>query len=73
MYAGSRVISAYIREKGIKSHVQKIIGVFRDDLGNNKGIIMVHGVQRVYRGTGEAIKCDQLCVVKSTVTPRNDF
>ena len=42
MYAGLRVISAYIREKGIKSHVQKIIGVFRDDLGNIKGTKMVH-------------------------------
>ena len=45
-----------IREKGIKSRVQQIIDVFRDDLGNIKGTIMVHGVQRVYRGTGKAIK-----------------
>ena len=56
MYAGLGVISAYIREKGFKSRVQQIIGVFRDDLGNIKGTIMVHGVQRVCRGTGKAIK-----------------
>ena len=56
MYAGLRSIFAYIWEKGIKSHVQQIIGVFRDDLGNIKGTIMVHGVQRVCRGIGEAIK-----------------
>ena len=56
MYVGLRVISTYIREKGIKSHVQQIMGVFMDDLGNIKGIIMVHGVQRVCRGTGNAIK-----------------
>ena len=56
MYAGLGVISAYIREKGIKSRVQKIIGVFRDDLGNIKGTIIFHGVQRVYRGIGKAIK-----------------
>ena len=56
MYAGLRVISAYIRDKGIKSCIQQIIGVFRDDLGNIKGTILVHGVQRVYRGTGKAIK-----------------
>ena len=44
MYAGLRSISVYIREKGIKSHVQQIIGVLRDDLGNINGTIMVHGV-----------------------------
>ena len=55
MYAGLRVISTYIREKGIKSCVQKIIGVFMDDLGNIKGTKIVHGAQRVYRGTGKAI------------------
>ena len=44
MYAGLRVISACIREKGFKSHVWKIIGVFRDDLGNIKGTKMVHEV-----------------------------
>ena len=53
MYAGLRVISAYIHEKGFKSHVWKITGVFRDDIGNIKGIKNVHGVQRVYRGTSE--------------------
>ena len=56
MYAGLRVKSTYIREKGIKSRVQQIIGVFKDDIGNIKGTIMVHGVQRVYKGTGNAIK-----------------
>ena len=56
MYAGLRIISAYIHEKGIKSRVQQIIGVFRDDLENIKGTILVHGVQRVCRGTWKAIK-----------------
>ena len=56
MYVGLRVISAYIHEKGIKSRIQQIIGAFRDDLGNIKGTIMVLGVQRVYRGSGKAIK-----------------
>ena len=36
MYAGLRVISTYICENGLKSHVWKITGVFRDDLGNIK-------------------------------------
>ena len=45
-----------VHEKGIKSRIQQIIGVFRDDLGNIKGTIMVHGVQRVCRVTGKAIK-----------------
>ena len=53
MYVGLRVISAYIREKGIKSHIHTIIGVFRDDLRNIKGIKKLYGVQRVYRGIGE--------------------
>ena len=53
---GLRVKSAYIREKGIKSYVWKSLHVFRDDLGNIKGTKMVHGVKRVYRGTGKAIK-----------------
>ena len=44
-----------IHEKGIKSHVWKITGVFRDDLRNMKSRKMVHGVQRVYRGIGKAI------------------
>ena len=56
MYAGLRVISVCIREKGFKSHVHQIIGVFRDDLGNMKGTIIVYGVQSVYRGIGKAIK-----------------
>ena len=55
MYAGLGVISMYICEKGIKIRVQQIMSVFRDDLGNIKGTKMVHGVQRVYRGTGKAI------------------
>ena len=55
MYMGLRVISACIREKGFKGHVQQIMSVFRDDLGNIKGTKMVHGVQRVCRGTGKAI------------------
>ena len=55
MYAGLRVISTYISEKGIKRHVQQITGVFRGDLGNIKITKMVHGVQRVCRGTWKAI------------------
>ena len=54
-YVGLRVISVCIREKGLKIHVWKITGVFRDDLGNIKGTKIVHGVQRVYRRIGEAI------------------
>ena len=34
MYTGLRSIYAYICEKGIKSHVQQIMSVFRNDLGN---------------------------------------
>ena len=34
MYAGLRSISMYIHENGIKSHVQQITGIFRDELGN---------------------------------------
>ena len=44
MYAGLRVIFAYIREEGIKSHVQQIMSVFRDDIGNIKAKKIVHGV-----------------------------
>ena len=55
MYTGLRVISTYIHEKGIKRRIQQIMGVFRDDLGNTKGTKIVHGVQRVCRGTGKAI------------------
>ena len=55
MYAGFWVISAYIREKRLKSHVWHIIGVFRDDLGNIKGTKIMHGIQRVCRGTGKDI------------------
>ena len=56
MYVGLRSISAYICKKGIKSHVQLIMNVFRDDLGNIKGTKIVHGVQRVSRGIEKAIK-----------------
>ena len=56
MYMGLRVISTYIREKGIKSHVQQIMSVFRDDIGNIKCTKIVHGVQRVCKGIGKAIK-----------------
>ena len=55
MYTGLRSIYGYICEKAIKSHVQQITGVFRDDIGNIKGTILVHGVQRVYIGTGKAV------------------
>ena len=50
MYTILRSISVYIREKGIKSHVQKIIGVFRDDLGNIKGTKIVHGSKESAEG-----------------------
>ena len=56
MYVGLRVISAYIRKKGIKSHVQQTMSVFRDDIGNIKGTKIVHGVQIICRGTGNSIK-----------------
>ena len=56
MYMGLRVISMYIREKGIKSHVQQIMSVFRDDIGNIKGTKIVHGIQRVCRGIGKVLK-----------------
>ena len=56
MYVGLGVISAYIHERGLKSCIWKITGVFRDDLGNIKGTKIVHGVQRVCRGTWKAIK-----------------
>ena len=56
IYMGLRVVSTYIREKGIKSCIHQIIGVFMDDLGNIKATIIVHGVQRVFKGKGNAIK-----------------
>ena len=55
MYEGLRVIFVYIGEKGIKIRIKQIMGVFRDDLGNIKGTKIVHGVQRVCRGTCKAI------------------
>ena len=56
LYATFKPISAYIREKGFKSHVYKFKHVFRDDVGNIKGIKKVHGVQRVYRRIVEGNK-----------------
>ena len=50
MYMCLRVISAYISEKGIKSHVQQIMGVFRDDIGNIKGTKIVHGSKEFTEG-----------------------
>ena len=55
MYVGLRVISAYIRENRFKSHVWKIMHVFRDSIGNIKGTKMVHGVQIFCKGTRKAI------------------
>ena len=37
MYTGLRFISTYVREKGFKSCIWKITGVFRDDIRNIKG------------------------------------
>ena len=45
-----------IREKWIRNRVWQLLHVFRDDLGNIKGTIIVYGVQRVCRGTRKAIK-----------------
>ena len=56
MYVGLRVISMFVHEKWIKSHVETIIGVFRDDVGNIKGTKIVQGIQRVCRGKKKAIK-----------------
>ena len=53
MYTVLGVKPTYIREKGFKSHVWKFLHVFRDDIGNIKGIKKVHGVQRVCIGIGE--------------------
>ena len=49
MYAGLRVISAYIRENGFKSHIYQIRHVFRDDIGNIKGT-------KWYMGSKESAK-----------------
>ena len=51
-----RGFKGHICEKGIKSLIQQIMSVFRDDLGNIKCTKIVHGFQRVCRGTGKAIK-----------------
>ena len=64
MYLVLGVKPTYIRKKGFKSHVQQIMSVFMDDLGNIKGTKIVHGVQRVCRGTGEG----HTSVVKSAIT-----
>ena len=53
MYAVLGVKPMYIREEGFKSRVYKFKYVFRDDIGNIKGIKKVHGFQRVCRGTRE--------------------
>ena len=55
MYAGLRVISVCICENGFKICVWKIMNVFKDDLVKIKATKIVHGVQRVCRGTGKAI------------------
>ena len=57
MYMGLRVISVYICEKGIKSHIQQIIGVFRDDLGNVKGTKIVHWDPKSLQRDREGHKC----------------
>ena len=44
MYVVLGVKPAYIREKGIKSHIWQLLHVFRDDIRNIKGTKMVHGV-----------------------------
>ena len=67
MYAGLRIISVCIHEKGFKSSVWQITGVFRDDIGNIKGTKIVHGVQTFCRGTGKAIKVLSTIVVKSAL------
>ena len=56
MYVGLREKVTCTHEYRFKSHVQQIMSVFRDDIGNIKGTKIVHGVQRVCRGTGKAIK-----------------
>ena len=52
MYAGLRVIPAYIHKKGLKWQIRC---VFRDDNGNIKGKKIVHGFRRVCKGIGKAI------------------
>ena len=44
MYAVLGVKPMYIHEKGFKSRIWQFLHVFRDDIGNIKGIKMVHGV-----------------------------
>ena len=56
MYAVLVVKPAYICENEIKSSVEQITGVLRDEVRNIKGTILVHGVQRVCKGIGKAIK-----------------
>ena len=53
IYAVLVVKPVYIRAYRFKSRVYHFSYVFRDDLGNIKGIKNFHGVQRVCRGTGE--------------------
>ena len=50
-----RGFEGHIHKNRFKSRVWKITCVFRDDLGNIKGTKIVLGVQRVCRGTRNAI------------------
>ena len=52
MYAGLRVISAYICENRFKSHVWKIMNVFRDDFGNIKCTKWSMGSKEFAEGQG---------------------
>ena len=52
MYVGLRVISTYIHDKGIKNHVQQIMGAFRDDIWNIKGTKIFHGSKESAEGQG---------------------
>ena len=42
----------YIRKKGIKIRVWKIMDVLRDDIGNIKGTKMVHASKESAEGQG---------------------
>ena len=52
MYVGLRSISAYIRENRFKSHIWKIMHVFRDDIGNIKGKKWSMGSKEFVEGEG---------------------
>ena len=69
MYAFLEIKPTYIREKGFKSCVQQFKHVFRDDIGNIKGIKKVHwGPKSLQRDRGRPYKCDSHGVVKSAIT-----